>query len=302
MATYDGNPQDYQEIIQSGYEFRLGNYLNRGWELFKQNAGGFIGYVIVYIILSMIISGIAQMLGFGNTFLSFILGQVAAIPTVGLGAGFILVAHRIAKNQEVEFGNFFDGLKDMVQLWLGNLVAGWLAAMPMMIGMFLAIGPNLFEWIADMQNPMALTENSEDIMAQLTTMGPKIAMYGGLGLILTIVISTLYSFTQPNILFGRLKFWDAMEVSRKIISQKIMSFILLMLVLIFSIAVGMAVLGFLAGVTGSYPVIAITVIAGLAGLLIYVGFVYCVNYAVYEDIVLNNIDGSMEDRIDEIGG
>ncbi|MEM8887577.1 MAG: hypothetical protein AAGD28_06285, partial [Bacteroidota bacterium] len=268
MATYDGNPQDYQGIIQSGYEFRLGDYLSRGWELFKQNAGGFIGYVIVYIILSMIISGIAQMLGFGNPFLSFVIGQLAAIPTVGLGAGFILVAHRIAQNQDIEFGNFFDGLKDMVQLWLGNLVAGWLAAMPMLIGMFLAVGPNLFEWIADMQNPMAFTENSDDFMAQLTTMGPKIAMYGGLGLILTIVISTLYSFTQPNILFGRLKFWDAMEVSRKIVSQKIMSFILLMLVLIFSIAVGMAVLGFLAGVTGSYPVIAITVIAGLAGLLI----------------------------------
>ncbi|MEM6807435.1 MAG: hypothetical protein AAF696_38910 [Bacteroidota bacterium] len=302
MATYDGNPQDYQGIIQSGYEFRLGDYLSRGWELFKQNAGGFIGYLIVYIILSMIISGIAQMLGFGNPFLSFVIGQLAAIPTVGLGAGFILVAHRIAQNQDIEFGNFFDGLKDMVQLWLGNLVAGWLAAMPMLIGMFLAVGPNLFEWIADMQNPMAFTENSDDFMAQLTTMGPKIAMYGGLGLILTIVISTLYSFTQPNILFGRLKFWDAMEVSRKIVSQKIMSFILLMLVLIFSIAVGMAVLGFLAGVTGSYPVIAITVIAGLAGLLIYVGFVYCVNYAVYEDIVLKNMDGTLDEKIDEIGG
>ncbi|MDW3647527.1 MAG: hypothetical protein R8P61_10710 [Bacteroidia bacterium] len=301
MATYDGNPQDYEGIIQSGYEFRLGDYLSRGWELFKENAGGFIGYIIIYIILSMIISTIAQMLGFGNAFLSFILGQVAAIPTVGLGAGFILVAHRIAQNQEVEFGNFFDGLKDMVQLWLGNLVAGWLAALPMLIGVYLAVGSNLFEWIADMQNPMAFTENSEDFMAQLTTMGPKIAMYGGLGLVLTIVISTLYSFTQPNILFGRLKFWDAMEVSRKIVSQKVLSFILLMLVLIGSIAVGMGVLGFIAGASGNFLVIAITVIAGLAGMLIYVGFVYCVNYAVYEDIVLKNMDGTMEERIDEIG-
>lgn len=301
MATYDGNPQDYEGIIQSGYEFRLGDYLSRGWELFKEYAGGFIGYIIIYIILSMIISTIAQMLGFGNAFLSFILGQVAAIPTVGLGAGFILVAHRIAQNQEVEFGNFFDGLKDMVQLWLGNLVAGWLAALPMLIGVYLAVGSNLFEWIADMQNPMAFTENSEDFMAQLTTMGPKIAMYGGLGLVLTIVISTLYSFTQPNILFGRLKFWDAMEVSRKIVSQKVLSFILLMLVLIGSIAVGMGVLGFIAGASGNFLVIAITVIAGLAGMLIYVGFVYCVNYAVYEDIVLKNMDGTMEERIDEIG-
>ena len=301
MASYDGNPQDYEGLIQSGYEFRLGDYLKRGWAIFQENIGGFIGYIIVFAIISMVINGVASLLGFGNEFLTFIMQQVAGIPVAGLGAGFLLVAHKIARNEEHEFGNFFDGIKDMVQLWLGSLVAGLVASIPIFIGMYLAIGSEVFEWIGMMQDPTALTENSTEIMARLTEMAPKIGLYGGLGLLLTLVIATLYSFTQPNILFGRLKFWDAMEVSRKIVSQKVASFILLTFVLFISLIAVMAVFGGLTAITGS---IGLGIVSGLVivgFVLAFAGFATCVNYAVYEDIVLNNVSGGMDEKIDEIG-
>ena len=301
MATYDGNPQDYEGIIQSGYEFRLSDYLKRGWSIFQENVGGFVGYVFVFFIIAMVINGVASLLGFGSEFLSFIMGQVASIPVAGLAAGFLVVAHKIAKNESHEFGNFFDGTKDMIQLWLGSLVAGLIAAVPIFIGMYLAIGPEVFDWYQMTQDPTAISENSTEVMARITELGLKIGIYGGLGMILTVVISALYSFTQPNILFGRLKFWDAMEVSRKIVSQKVLSFILLWLVLGFSMFVATIVLVGIPAATGSWGMGIISGFLVVALIVTFVAYSSCVNYAVYEDIVLNQVSGSMDEKIDEIG-
>ena len=39
----------------------------------------------------------------------------------------------------------------------------------------------------------------------------------------------------------------------------------------------------------------------VALLVTFVAYSSCVNYAVYEDIVLKNVSGSMDEKIDEIG-
>lgn len=300
MATYDGNPQDYQPLIRDGYEFNLGQYLRRGWDIFTNNAGGFVGYMFIFCILVFAVQFVTGMLGLGSTFLTFIMGQVGSLITVSLAAGFTLVAHRVSLEKEHDFGSFFDGFKDAVQLWLGNLVSGLIASIPIFLGIYLGASDYAFEWFAMLQDPTSLAESGDTIMAQLTQAGPKIAMFGGLGLILSLVLSALFSFTQHNILFGRMKFWDAMETSRKVVSQKALQMVLMWLVLIVSFVAALIVLVVLTTWTGSFGMGLITGLLSIAGTVIFMSYAYCVQYAAYEDIVYNSVM-SMDDRIDDIG-
>lgn len=302
MAKYDGNPQDYTPLIESGYEFNLEAYLKRGWDLFTQNVSGFIAYVFIFSIISAIISQIGGMLGMGNLILTFVMTQVANIPVIGLAAGFLIMAHKIAQNQDFEFGSFFEGLKDMIQLWVASFISGILALIPLAIGFYLAMGDEMLVLYQNLQDATYVFNNSEEILANLVPYGAKFAMYGGAAVVLSILISTLYIFTQAFILFQRLSFWDAMESSRKIIRQKLGSFFLLWLVLIVGfvalIVVPMGISfylssGFLMFFAGLFV---------LAVSLVSIPYFYCVIYAAFEHIVLNNVKGSsMDTMIDEIG-
>ena len=91
QAVYEGNPEDYQELIENGYDFHLNNYLNRAWELFKAYPGGFIGFFL----LSILILGTAGSFG-----LSWVLQGPLTI-------AYFIVAHKAATGDNFEFGDFF---------------------------------------------------------------------------------------------------------------------------------------------------------------------------------------------------
>lgn len=301
MATYNGNPQDYQPLIENGYEFDLGAYLKRGWELFTENVAGFIAYVFIFFIAAGILSQIGQSI-FDSPGMSYIMGQIVNIPVVALAAGFLIMAHKIATKQDTEFGTFFEGLKDMLQLWLASFVANIFALLPILIGFYLAIGDQiypLYEMLLDSAN---IILNPEEFIAYIKPMWSKIAIYGGIGALVSLAISTLYAFSQAFILFERLSFWDAMETSRKIISQKLFSFILLWLVLTVSFIALCAIPFAIAGFSGSGLLMMLAGIIVFGGVLVYFPYVNCVIYAAFENVVLKNVDGgAMDNIIDEIG-
>ncbi len=83
-----------------------------------------------------------------------------------------------------------------------------------------------------------------------------------------IYLSVAYAFSIFFIIFHKLDFWQAMEYSRKIITKKWWSFFGLFLVLGLLNAVGLIFL--------------------LVGVLFTLPFTYCVIYAAYEDIIINN--------------
>lgn len=83
-----------------------------------------------------------------------------------------------------------------------------------------------------------------------------------------IYLSVAYAFSIFFIVFHKLDFWQAMEYSRKIITKKWWSFFGLFLVLGLLNAVGAFFM--------------------LIGVLFTLPFSYCVIYAAYEDIILNN--------------
>lgn len=147
------NNQNILNAIENGYEFRISNYISKAFDIFKTHVGEFIGFMLVYFVISMFTSFIP--------IVGTVIGLVIS-PALSLGA--LIVAHRISTNQNVEFSNFFDGFKK-----LGPLVITYLMTLVIYIALFLPIvfiiGINVFlEY--DSQDPSAalgLFENFREL-------------------------------------------------------------------------------------------------------------------------------------------
>ena len=88
-----------QEIIDNGYQFNFGDYISKGFSIFGKYIGGFMGFGL----LAGIILTVAAFIPF--------LGQLAStILTPALTVGVYIVAHRINKGEQPEFGDFFKDL------------------------------------------------------------------------------------------------------------------------------------------------------------------------------------------------
>lgn len=128
-VIYDGRPEDYDYLIESGYDFNMSGYINRGWEIFKQYPGGFIGH--------MVLTGI-------------IAAMACWIPIAGVGvmlaclAGSYIVSDKIAKGEEYSFSDFFSGFDHFLQL----MIAGLLMTVILSIGFVLLIIPGIYLAIA----------------------------------------------------------------------------------------------------------------------------------------------------------
>ncbi|HIK57028.1 MAG TPA: hypothetical protein IGS37_17925 [Synechococcales cyanobacterium M55_K2018_004] len=116
-------PGDLSTRIQQGYSVRTESYISRGWTLFTSHLGGFIGFAAFNLALSLAL-GLAPVIG---PLVSFFL-------SIGLTAGYYIVAIKLSKREPTEFRDFFQGFNQYVPL---------LAATLLMV-IFLAIGFLLF--------------------------------------------------------------------------------------------------------------------------------------------------------------
>lgn len=220
--TYNGDPNSFKTVWESEYEFKLGQYVNKGIDIFKAN---WMNFVLFTLLLSLI-NGLPELIS------SNLAGIVQLIVGGPLAAGFFIVARKIDRNEKTEFSDFFKGFDDFVQLLIGNLVVGVF----IVIGLICLLVPGIYLAIA-------------------------------------------YAFWIPFIIFHRLNFWNAMEVSRKIITKEWWNFLLMGLVALGFLILGVIALG--VGVLAAVPIIA------------------CMYYAAYEDIVEKH--QQMDDQINEIG-
>lgn len=94
-----------------------------------------------------------------------------------------------------------------------------------------------------------------------------------------IYLAIAYMIWMPFVLFEDLKFWDALETSRKIVTKNWWNFLLLTFAFLGIILLGIIALG--------------------VGVFVAVPVIYCTSYAVYESIVGKH--RSFSDKIDEIG-
>jgi len=115
--------------IPPDYRIRPGYYLKAGWELFKQNAAGFIGFSVVALIVVFVLNAKA---GLGQ-----ILAYVIGPP---LWAGFLIVAMKLLLNQPTQVNDFTSGFKYLLPLLLYSVVSSIFIS----VGFVLLIVPGLY--------------------------------------------------------------------------------------------------------------------------------------------------------------
>jgi hypothetical protein len=252
------NSSRIDAILQKNYTVRVGEFISQGWQLVKQNLGGFIGFTLILILINAI------------------LGSIPFVPLVIYGplcAGFYIVAFKLLRNRITAFDDFFGGFSKFLQLFLASLVPN-LLILASLIPLALLWGA----FIAKFMNAIAATNTTDTSVvfsaaASLPMPGPLFTLLSLLLLIPAIYLSVAYTLAIPFVVDKKLPFWDAMEASRKLISKKWFSWLGLLLVL--------GLLNFL----GAIPF-------GL-GLLITIPLAFCTLAVAYEDIV--GLNGSTTD-------
>lgn len=99
--------KDLNNLILNGYDFQIGEYINRGFAIFKENVGPFVGYTFLFSII--------------NIFLVYtLIGQFFVQGPLTIG--FSIAAYRLSRKKSFDFGDFFKGFDFFVPLLLATLV------------------------------------------------------------------------------------------------------------------------------------------------------------------------------------
>lgn len=182
------NHNRIQELIDNGYDFDIGRYISEGFDIVKKEFGLFVGFTLVLFLIYTAASFVP--------FASFIVGAP-------LLAGFYLTAHKVLKNEIIEFGDFFKGFDYFAQLLIQQLFI-MLIMLVVMVPVFLLI----FAGVA-----MTGSSSGQATLGILFFLLMIIVMIG------VFYVAISYSFAQHFIIFGNMQAWDAMEASRKIVAK-----------------------------------------------------------------------------------
>ncbi len=129
-----------EDIIPPDYHIRPGYYLKAGWELFKQNAAGFIGFSVVALIVLLALNAKA---GLGQV-LAYIIGPP-------LYAGFLIVAMKLLQNQLTQVNDFTSGFKFILPLVLYSVVSSIFISVGFVLfivpGLYLLVGYLFTTWL-----------------------------------------------------------------------------------------------------------------------------------------------------------
>ena len=106
-----------------------GKYLRQGWELFKLNPGGYVGFALVFFVIQVVLSLFPR------------LGGLTSLVISGpLYAGFYLVSAKLLQRQTPIFQDFFGGFQFFLPLLLLTLIS----TLFIIIGLILFILPGIF--------------------------------------------------------------------------------------------------------------------------------------------------------------
>lgn len=212
-------PAKIDRVLQEGYEFRFGDYISKGFDLVNKNLGGFIGYGLVYLLISLFVAMIP------------VLGQIAGV-IIGpaLLAGFYHVANQVDRGNPTVFGDFFKGFDKLGNLFLTSLLTGLIVVVSAIPGLIVLFTSGFSITSLMMGEPAE--ENTSMIVVGVLLM-----------LIPALYLGVSYLFAPMLVWFYDLKPWDALETSRKLIGKNWGIFFGFMLVMGIIASLGLLLLG-----------------------------------------------------------
>ncbi|MTB52339.1 BPSS1780 family membrane protein [Lewinella sp. W8] len=215
-------PNQVQRAIDQDYNFRFSDYISQGFDIVKSNLGLFMGYTALFFIIVSII-GVIPFLG--------TLGTLVVSPC--LTVGFYLAAKKTEYRQHLEFSDFFKGFD-----YLGPLVVAAL----IQFGIIMAIMIPFFAAIFLTMDVNGL--DNGDLGA--------FPWWAFILIIPIIYLAISWSFAPLLIVFQKMKAWDALEASRKIISKQ--WFVFFGFILLVGLLGSLGLIILLIGILFTYPV------------------------------------------------
>lgn len=248
--------QKVEQLTTEGYEFKFGKYLSDGFDYFKAQAGLFIGFFVLSIV--MIIAG------------SFIpvIGSIASqILSVTFFVGYFIVCNKIKLGSTVSFDDFFKGFSSIGQIAIIQLIIFGFTLLifsPLLIFGFTVFFSGLFGSIksGEFNEPQTPQE-----LLQLFDVDGLIPLFI-ITVILLMFMQTIYTFAAANTHFFKEGAWQSMEASRKVIQKKFFHFFALFIVASLINLLGVMFL--------------------LVGIIVTVPLSYAIFYAAFDDIMQPN--------------
>jgi len=107
----------------------LGDYFKTGWALFKQYPGGFIGFCLVYLAISIVLNSVP--------WVGWLASGIISSPLL---MGNFIVSAKLLQRQPVQFGDFFSGFTFLLPLLLVSTAASVMVG----IGLLLLVVPGIY--------------------------------------------------------------------------------------------------------------------------------------------------------------
>lgn len=242
-----------QLLTSNGYEFKFGKYLSDGFDYFKAQAGYFIGFCVVSLLMVIVASFIP------------IVGSIASqILSLTLLVGYFIAARNIKHGKNVSFDDFFKGFSTIGQISIIQLIMFGFALVlltPLLIYGFSVVFSGIMDGIrGDLFNDNL----SPTALLKLFSADGLIPLFI-ITIILLMFMQTIYSFAAVNAHFFKATAWESMEASRKVIQAKFFHFFGLILLIAIINVLGALCL--------------------FVGLLITIPLSYNIMYAAFDDIM-----------------
>lgn len=201
-----GAPVTEVELLARDYQVDIGGSLERGWETFKENAGILIGASVLVYLAIFGISLFANLI----PIVGFIVSLVLNGPLMG---GLWLLYITKVRKQPSGLGEAFSGFGPRFgQLALTQAIPGLISLGVMAI----------FGIVLAMTVPtMVLSVRTRGIAASAAAhaMLIPLAVAAVIGFLVLMYLSTSWMFALPLVGDKGLKFWPALELSRRVVGK-----------------------------------------------------------------------------------
>jgi hypothetical protein len=184
------------DLLARDYEVDIGGCISNSWDLFKANAGIMIGGICIVYGILMVINLIPYVSLLSTVFL--------AGP---LTAGLWLLYIRLVRRENPPAGDVFTGFGPRYwQLVLAHLAPAVIVFGVVFVGAFCAA----------LLIPLARRSGGEHFSPGILVF---FGILGLIGLVLIFYFSICWAFALPLVADKKLKFWPALQLSRKIVSK-----------------------------------------------------------------------------------
>jgi len=230
-----------ESAIDNGYDFKIGDYFSKGLEMFKKNPGGYLGFVVVFFVISIVTSLIP--------ILGSLIGIVINPP---LAVGMAIAAHKQEKSGDEEFGNFFKGFDHIAQLLVANIIM-------LLIYIVLAI-PLIF--IIGFSAIVAIASGDADAIMESTSQIASMGLGFLVMFLIFIYVSISLRWTNYLIVFHKYDAVEAIKTSWKLVNKSLLMHFAFGFLVFLAFIGGMIAL--IIGIIFVIPIVAIADYAGFA--------------------------------------